>query len=293
MASDFSPEYIHGLATHARLRRGESNRAADIVVLSPHLDDAVMAVGGMISREIAQGRTVEIWTCFTEGPGYDIRREEDRRALGVLGAGYRWLGLRERILREPPLQRPHHIFHTPADVESFTALPTLRGIARELILGSSKLFAPLAVGHHHDHVEVALAVLVELLSLRRFDRVQFYEDPYAHGGVCRRHHFLARRRLWRPWVSPAWASPRVGALLLAAGMCSRGPQLEDYVPGVTRLPWSYTDAPVEPDDERRKLTAVAEYKTQVKSFGGMPGVSAFMRQVHVALNGEPVWQAQV
>jgi LmbE family N-acetylglucosaminyl deacetylase len=281
------------------------DRPSDIVVLSPHLDDAVMAVGGMISREIALGRTVEIWTCFTEGPAvetiptarralgdYAARREEDRRALAVLGAGHRWLDLRERIWREPPLHREHHIFHTPPNLEGFTGLPALRVIARELILGRSKFFAPLGVGHHHDHVEVALAVLLEMLSLRRFDRVHFYEDPYAHGGGCRRDHFLTRRRLWKPWAAPAWASPRMGALLFAAARCSRGPQLEEYVPEATRLPWSHTDAPVHPDDERRKLSAVAEYTTQVKAFGGMRAVSAFMRHVHVALNGEPIWQVQ-
>ncbi len=277
----------------------------DVVVLSPHLDDAVMAVGGMIARERAQGRAVEVWTCFTEGPAietlptaqralgdYATRREEDWRALAVLGANHRWLGLRERIWRDPPLHRDHHIFHTPPNLEGFTALPALRVIARELILGPSKFFAPLGVGHHHDHVEVALAVLLEMLSLRRFDRVHFYEDPYAHGGRCRREHFLTRRRLWKPNAAPAWASPRVGALLFAAALCSRGPRLEDYVPEAAHLPWSYTDGPVHPDDERLKLTAVAEYRTQVKAFGGMRAVSAFMRQVHVALNGEPIWQVR-
>ena len=64
------------------------------------------------------------------------------------------------------------------------------------------------------------------------------------------------------------------------------------MPEATRLPWSYTDAPVRPDDERSKLTAVAEYTTQVKAFGGIGAVNAFMRQVHVALNGEPIWQVQ-
>ena len=99
---------------------------ADVVVLSPHLDDAVLAVGGMISREAAAGRRVEVWTCYTAGPAldqipanlrplgdYSTRRDEDQRALGVLGPGYRWLDLAERIWREPALRREHHIFHTP------------------------------------------------------------------------------------------------------------------------------------------------------------------------------------
>ena len=279
--------------------------AADIVVLSPHFDDAVIALGGMIGREAAQGRTVEVWTCFTTGPAletvppsqrpladYATRQQEDQRALAVLGASPRSLHLRERLWREPPLRKEHHIFHTPPALEGFTALSEIRQIAGELIRGRSQIFAPMGVGHHHDHVEVALAVLLEILSLNRPDRVHFYEDPYAQGGFCRRAHCVARRRFWKLWSAPAWASPRMGALLFAAAMCSRGPDLEDYLPEVTRLPWSYTDLRLDADDERRKLAAVAEYTSQVKAFGGMPILETFLRQVHVALNGEPIWQIQ-
>jgi len=280
--------------------------AADIVILSPHFDDAVISVGGMIGRESARGRKVEVWTCFTTGPAletlpvsqrpladYAARQEEDRRALAVLGATARSLGLRERIWRDPPLRHEHHIFHTPPSLEGFTALSEIRQIAGELIRGRSQVFAPLGVGHHHDHMEVALGVLLEMLSLNRSDRVHFYEDPYAHGGGCRRAHSIARRRFWKPWSAPAWASPRMGALLFAAAMCSRGPKLEDYLPEVTRLLWTSTDLQLDPDDERRKLAALAEYRSQVTAFGGMPTLEAFLRQVHVALNGEPIWQSPI
>ena len=173
--------------------------AADIVVLSPHFDDAVISLGGMIGREAARGRKVEVWTCFTTGPAletlpasqrsladYAARQEEDRRALAVLGATARSLHLRERIWRDPPLRHEHHIFHTPPSLEGFAALSEIRQIAGELIRGRSQVFAPLGAGHHHDHMEVVLAVLLEMLSLNRPDRVDFYEDPYAQGGGCRR-----------------------------------------------------------------------------------------------------------
>ena len=84
----------------------------------------------------------------------------------------------------------------------------------------------------------------------------------------------------------------MGALLFAASLCSRGPQIDDYVPEVARLRWSYADAPVDPADEGRKLAAAAEYTSQVKAFGGVRVVSAFVRQVHKALNGEPIWHVQ-
>ena len=122
--------------------------------------------------------------------------------------------------------------------------------------------------------------------------MRFYEDPYALGGACRRAHFVTPRRVWRLTDSPAWASPRMGALVWAAAMASRGPQLEKYAPEVEQLQWSWTAAPVHGDDERRKLAAVAEYVSQVKAFGGLGAVSAFTMRAHAVLGGEPLWQAR-
>lgn len=278
---------------------------ADIVVLSPHLDDAVLAIGGMISRETARGRSVDVWTCYTAGPpldqipvklrplgDYAARRTEDQRALGVLGAGYRWLDLPERLWREPPLRSELHIFHTPESIDRFQYLPSLRAIVRELLAGSAEFYAPLAVGHHHDHVEVTLAVLLEMLEQRAFDRVRFYEDPYALGGACRRAHFVTRRRVWRLIDSPAWASLRMGALVWGAAMAAKGPKVEQYLPEAARLDWSCAPVPVHPDDERRKLAAAAEYTSQVRAFGGLDVLSAFTKAGHAALGGEPFWAAK-
>ncbi len=279
------------------------NPAADLVVLSPHLDDAVLAVGGMIGREAAKGRKVEVWTCYTAGPpleqipdklrslgDYAARRDEDRRALGLLGAGYRWLDLPERIWRSPPLRHEHHIFHTPRSRDQFEYLPALRAIVGELLVADVELFAPLAVGHHHDHVEVTLAVLMELLDRQRFDRVRFYEDPYALGSACRRAHFVTRRRCWRLRHSPAWASLRMGALVWMAAMAAKGPAIEEYLPASEQLDWRCTSVAVLPDDERRKLAAAAEYFSQVRAFGGLDVLSAFTKAGHAALGGEPLWQ---
>jgi hypothetical protein len=163
---------------------------------------------------------------------------------------------------------------------------------RDVLASGADLYAPLAVGHHHDHVEVTLAVMLEMLAQDAFDRVYFYEDPYALGGACRRAHFVTRRRAWRVFEAPAWASPRMGTLVWGAALASKGPQIQDYAPEVERLRWSCAPAPVKEHDEHRKLTAVAEYRSQVMAFGGMRGVSAFIRRGHALLGGEPFWQAR-
>ena len=274
----------------------------EIAIVSPHLDDAVLSLGALIGREAAAGRRVTVISCFTAGPplesippeqrvfgDYSVRRAEDERALARLGAAHRWLDRPERIWRPPPLTRRLHVFRTPPRMEDFSELRAIREVIGELIAAGAEVYVPLAVGHHVDHVEVALAALREVLVRGAFDRLRFYEDPYALGRGCRRAHFVTRRRMWRSFDAPAWASPRVGALLQLVALAARGPALDDYLPEAARLEWTCTPAAVADADEARKLAAVCEYGSQVSFFGGADRVRAFLRRGHRALGGEPAW----
>ncbi len=283
---------------------------SDVVILSPHLDDAVLSLGGLIGREVAAGRDVEVVSCFTSGPpldtivpahrvfgDYSMRRAEDERAMRVLGARHRWLDLHERIWRQPALPPsgvfPTHVFRTPDRMDDFAELKSIRAaIASILEAGATVVYAPLAIGHHVDHVEVALAALRETLGSGAFDRIKFYEDPYALGRACRKQHFVAKRRMWRPFGAPAWASPRVGALLRLVAFAAKGPTIEQYLPEADRLEWSCAPHAVSPTDEERKLAAIAEYTSQVRAFGGISRVRAFVQRGHEMLGGEPIWSCR-
>jgi LmbE family N-acetylglucosaminyl deacetylase len=283
---------------------------SDLVILSPHLDDAVLSLGGLISREVAAGRNVEVVSCFTSGPpldtivpaprvfgDYSMRRAEDERAMRVLGARHRWLDLHERIWRQPALPPsgvfPTHVFRTPERMDDFAELKSIRAaIASILDAGATVVYAPLAIGHHVDHVEVALAALRETLGSGAFDRIKFYEDPYALGRACRKQHFVAKRRMWRPFGAPAWASPRVGALLRLVAFAAKGPTIEQYLPEADRLEWACAPHAVSIADEERKLAAIAEYTSQVRAFGGIDRVRAFVRRGHKMLGGEPIWSCR-
>lgn len=274
----------------------------DTVVLSPHLDDAVLSLGALIGREVAAGRKVEVWTFYTAGPpieaipeerrvfgDYAARRAEDERALAVLGAGHRWLDLHERLFREPTLAKTTHVFHTPPREGDFSELARVRAIVGELIAGGAQVYAPLAIGHHVDHTEVTLGVLHELIARKAWDRVRFYEDPYSLGGACRKAHFVARQQKWKLFGAPGWASPRVAALLRVIAAMADGPNVDDYLPEAARLTWTCSPAPVTPDEEAKKLAAVVEYVSQMKAFGGAGAVRAFMQRGHATLGGEPLW----
>jgi len=278
---------------------------AELVVVSPHLDDAVLSLGGLIAREVADGRKVTIVSCYTAGPplgqipperrvfgDYSVRRAEDERALARLGAAHRWLDLHERIWRDPPPEKTLHVFHTPPKMDDFRELRAVRDAIGGLIESGAEVLAPLAIGHHVDHTEVALAALREVLVRGAFDRVRFYEDPYALGRACRHQHFVAKRRMWKLFNAPAWASPRVGALLALVAANARGPKLEDYLPELARMEWTCAAAELAPAHEEQKLSAVAEYESQVRAFGGLPRVRAFMKRGHKALGGEPLWSCR-
>lgn len=270
--------------------------------MSPHLDDAVLSVGGLIGREAAAGNNVEVVTCFTAGPlpksvpskqrvfaDFAARRAEDERALEILGASHRWLDLWERSWRDPPLPGPLHSFRTPRRIQDFAELAAIRGVIGGLVSRGAVVYAPLGVGHHVDHVEVALAAMSEVLQRQVFSQIRFYEDSYALARLPRSQHFVAARRLWPRLGSPSWASPRIGAMLTLIGLSARGPRVEDYLPQITRLNWTGESVSLSATDEERKLTAVAAYDSQVKAFGGIRRVRPFLRRGHRMLDGELIW----
>lgn len=273
------------------------------IFLSPHLDDAVLSAGALIARRAAAGDRVEVWTFFTQGPpretlpperrvfgDYAARLEEDARALGRLGAARRLLGFVERIWRDPPLARTLDVFTTPP-ARDFPNLPAMRAAVRQALATGADVYAPLGIGNHIDHVEVALACGEERLAGDgAAERLRFYEDPYALGAACRRRHFVAARRRWSPLRGPSWASPRVGGLLRVVAHAARGPGVDTYAPALRGLDWRCEPAAVD-GFEDAKLAAIAEYRSQVATFGGMDRLAAFVRRGHAATGGEPIWRA--
>jgi LmbE family N-acetylglucosaminyl deacetylase len=178
------------------------NRPYRHVLLSPHLDDAVLSCGGTIHHWSTAGEAVLVVTFMTGDPpvgelspfaeyqharwhlpagkAYPVRRAEEAAALQLLGADYCHLGFLDCIYRgdragfyyasEEALFGPVH----PADEPLVDAL--LGRLADlEPFSPSVVAYAPLALGGHVDHQLVRRAAGVwhgvDLL---------YYEDyPYA------------------------------------------------------------------------------------------------------------------
>lgn len=170
-------------------------REGRVVCLSPHLDDAVLSCGGLLSRWRAEGRPVRVITVFAGPPPPQeelsllalllhqawgdlpdpvaYRRREDIRAMRVLRlSGRRWT-YRDAIYRHPAYDSFDALFGRPAEEEALEK--ALRRRCRAL--QADLLLFPLAVGHHVDH-QVLFRVGQALEEAGR--TVAFYEDlPYT------------------------------------------------------------------------------------------------------------------
>jgi LmbE family N-acetylglucosaminyl deacetylase len=284
---------------------GRARALPGVIVLSPHLDDAVLSLGALIARLAAEGRSVEVWTAFTgpaSWPGaprawrafgdYPARLAEDDRALDLLGAGRRRLGLPERLWREPRLSSLAQAFRCPPALTDFRCLSALVGVLSAALADPGvELYAPLGVGQHVDHVEVAAAAVLAVHDARAWERARFYEDFYALAESGRRRHSVTRHAPVPLTRLPGWAAPVLGSALRLLTVVSGGPDLGRYLPVVRSLNWQCRAVPVTGFEEA-KLDAVARYESQLPRLGGRRRVSAVIRRSHLAHGGEPVWTAQ-
>src|ERR1700751_3490451 len=157
-----------------RLKPGER-----LLILSPHLDDAVLSVGGIMERATNSGVTVFAATTFTAdanqavassprvkelhslwGLGDNptlIRREEDIAAVQSLGSDYLHGNLPDAIYRTDTDGHALYatttaVFSEPSPKEEIWL--TLRSLLEEWlkVVKPNIVLCPLAVGRHVDHV---------------------------------------------------------------------------------------------------------------------------------------------
>lgn len=278
-----------------------------ILVVSPHLDDAVLSIGGSIAAWTAAGARVVIASVYTTGPSladvepsmrkfadYDTRRTEDARACEVVGAEVRRLDQVERAFRKPYL-KGWSFFSTPAHRAGFTTLAAVTAALDPLSgLAPDRILVPLGIGNHVDHVEAMIAATDWAAARGWIDRVWFYEDFYSLSGTMRRRHFVASLRLWRRRESPLLRARRLAAILAAIAAARRGPDVETFlVPALRTAAWTLTTTNVR-GHEQRQLDAIQHYPSQTRAFGGYDGISRAIRASHAWWgHAEPLWRPRL
>lgn len=217
------------------------------VVVSAHLDDAVLSCGGRIGPEDLVvtvfagippvGTPLGLWDRITgaddSAPRVARRQEEDSRALAVLAA--------EKV----------HLHHLdgqyragPSDLDAIT-----EDLA-QLLAGAEQVWLPAGVGGHADHLAARDAGLA---AAREADLpVTFYADlPYsvAYG--------------WPAWVTDEPAHPFLDvAVWLECQLEAGGLRASALAPQVHRLGV---------DAVERKMRAVEAYDTQVPALDAQCG----------------------
>ncbi|MEU3861688.1 PIG-L family deacetylase [Streptomyces sp. NPDC028722] len=181
----------HGLLLMAPPRTAGHAVAEAPVIVSPHPDDAALALGGTVARQ--GGRFLDVFSVetWTRDPYYGRRPATTRRLLlaeeavaaRVLGARVELLGFVDAADRD---LRRDRFFADPAWSDgSAREEPELLEAVTErlapLLDGAGLVYVPLGVGGHVDHLACREAVL-ELARGGRLGgaQVAFYEDqPYS------------------------------------------------------------------------------------------------------------------
>jgi LmbE family N-acetylglucosaminyl deacetylase len=274
-----------------------------IVVVSPHLDDAVLSIGGSIAAWTAAGHRVIVASVYTTGPpldelepsmrkfaDYATRRAEDVAACAVIGAETRRLDLIERAFRRPYLKN-WSFFSTPATRLGFPRLDAAtRAIESLAALAPDRILIPLGIGNHIDHVEATIAATDVAIAHGWLERVRFYEDFYALSGRMRAKHFVAGARTWPSLQAPLLRARRLAIVLHTIAAARRGPGVEVFLDPVLRgATWEVERSAI---DEPKKLAAIECYASQTRAFGGLVGIDRAIRGYHQWWGGaEPLWRA--
>jgi LmbE family N-acetylglucosaminyl deacetylase len=174
-------------------------RKYEHVYIAPHLDDAVLSCGGRIALQTDAGQRVLVVTICAGSPvaGTDLspfaqylhsawalgdepvslRREEDRRALEVLGCDGLHLDLLDAPYRAAAYGERDAVFSSPAadDPLSMALDPILAQLYEQQ--PRACFYVPLGAGQHVDHQLVYAAGV--RLHAQGADVVWYEDAPYA------------------------------------------------------------------------------------------------------------------
>jgi LmbE family N-acetylglucosaminyl deacetylase len=195
------------LRTEPLMEAFDWDRLERVVVLSPHIDDAVLSCTGLLSAldKVAPRLVVTLY-CGNPEPAISeketgrarlrkrrghaapsVRRREDLAVMRYLRCAWVHLGFPEAIYRRSPTmgrliyRHPRQKWTRP-NVADTAHMEELFLVLRRLCanMGPRLLVSPLGVGHHVDH---RICAMTALRLAGGQTRVLFYEDfPYVVGG---------------------------------------------------------------------------------------------------------------
>jgi LmbE family N-acetylglucosaminyl deacetylase len=181
---------------------------ARVVVISPHMDDAILSCGGLLDFLLKKLECLTVTVCTAdpenvshENPPHGIalpsaRRNEEVAALNALGCSLVQLDLLDAIYRRNPttgaLLYPtmESIWSMPLvqDEFQFQALRSrLLSLCGQTSERPTLILSPMGIGHHVDHIlstQVALSVVGSANEILLYEDFPYVVDQGAHVGVA-------------------------------------------------------------------------------------------------------------
>jgi LmbE family N-acetylglucosaminyl deacetylase len=225
-----------------------------VIVVSPHLDDAVLSLGATMARAVEEGAQVTVLTVFgcepgsnaptdswdlksgfsTEGQAAQERRNEDRAACAILGVTWRWFDFGAQ-----PYER-----RASAEELLATVVEALAGADTVLLPGY-----PLA---HYDHATLGNGLLVRKLNCRNLGL--YAEQPYA---------FDRRLTFQGPVETPPPPPSRADGVATPTD----GFDADSAARQRSAAAFTWEQLAAHGKHRRKKLQAVKEYRSQIGSLG--------------------------
>lgn len=167
-----------------------------ILIISPHLDDAVLSCGDLINKYVKEGHMVDVLTvfsgsadktslseaakqfhsnCFLDHNAMLFRKIEDKKAHELLGCNSLYLDELECLYRHdsfgylyPNLNDIYHLEY----IREKKNIENLSKRLRYIVKKYDVIFAPLGLGNHADHLLINSVVK----KLNIISKLYFYEE---------------------------------------------------------------------------------------------------------------------
>ncbi len=164
-----------------------------VLIFSPHFDDAVFSLGIMIQRLLVDNK-VTVVTIFSDCRSQNQRQKENNRALLNFECESLELGFQDAPLRSKIYESPVSLLfnHKEDFLEQVKILKTsiLDFIEKNDV---KKIFAPIAVGEHIDHL-ITFEAIYSIQSSFKGEIFYYVDQPYdeIHNALNIRLQWISR-----------------------------------------------------------------------------------------------------
>ncbi len=185
-----------------------TEKYSQLLVLSPHMDDAVLSCGGFISAASQKMRCVTLTLCTSdpdlevnEAPPHGIalpseRRHEEAAAMEALGCELIQLDFMDAIYRKDRRGEKKSLYPT---LDSLWSMPVegdlhyrnvlsqkIQPVLKSFESAPTLILTPAGVGHHVDHIlctQTLLSLVPDLGSVMLYEDFPYVVDQGEHLGV--------------------------------------------------------------------------------------------------------------